>query len=211
MGNIAVSTAASKNVSNGVAIGDPGPVGGAVHCFALIIAGRRNVSGRVTMRRCPLMCVAGVRDCCSCHDSFLSTSNSPAKATRTGRCRGESRCDEFNVTCGNSSCDCGSGSFFLSGMIHRMRSDNLSSMSSCGDAERDSFGSPCGTHVCRVQVATASSRCVLNHPGVASNIASPNRSGTHVISPSFVVTSQLNALVASGMNVGPDSCNTAIF
>ena len=189
------------NISGNIVVNSPKPDKNTIRYFTLVVTNQDGLAKEITVRQYPLVYITNIQSYYSYRSDFLN--GKLGDGTATGDLY-ENRADytRFGVNYSNGNHSYINDSreeevFFRSKFVNKLHDSGLSDVDTYSQKSTSNLNNSYNARMYHIRITASSGDYILGRPKITDGVTDPGKDNARVVSPSFMIASQLGTVLAS--------------
>ena len=209
---ISITGTTDGNISGNIVVNSPKPDKNTIRYFTLVVTNQDGLSKEIAVRQYPLVYITNIQSYYSYRSDFLT--GALGDGTATGNLY-ENRSSHtrfgVNYSNGKHSYINNSGEeqvFFRSKFVNKLHDSGLSDVDTYSQKSTSNLNNSYNARMYHIRITASSGDYILGRPKITNGVTDPGEDNARVVSPSFMIASQLGTVLASRVS---DSDRKAVY
>ena len=199
--NITITGTTDGNISGNIVVNSPKPDKNTIRYFTLVVKNQDGLYKEIAVRQYPLVYITNIQSYYSYRSDFLS--GTLGDGTATGNLyENRSSYTRFGVNYSNGKYSYINNSseeevFFRSKFVNKLHDSGLSDVDTYSQKSTSNLNNSYNARMYHIRITASSSDYILGRPKITNGVTDPGKDNARVVSPSFMIASQLGTVLAS--------------
>ena len=198
---ISITGTTDGNISGNIVVNSPNPDKNTIRYFTLVVTNQEGLSKEIAVKQYPLVYITNIQSYYSYRSDFLS--GTLGDGTATGNLyENRSAYTRFGVNYSNGKYSYINNSseekvFFRSKFVNKLHDSGLSDVDTYSQKSTSNLNNSYNARMYHIRITASSSDYILGRPKITNGVTDPGEDNARVVSPSFMIASQLGTVLAS--------------
>ena len=198
---VTITGTTGGSISGNIVVNSPNPDKNTIRYFTLVVTNQDGLSKEVAVKQYPLVYITNIQSYYSYRSDFLS--DTLGDGTATGNLyENRSSYTRFGVNYSNGQHSYINNSskedvFFRSKFVNKLNSSGLSDVDTYSQKSTSNLNSSYNARMYHIRITASSGDYILGRPKITNGVTDPGEDNARVVSPSFMIASQLGTVLAS--------------
>lgn len=198
---ISITGTTDGNISGNIVVNSPNPDKNTIRYFTLVVTNQDGLSKEIAVKQYPLVYITNIQSYYSYRSDFLS--GTLGDGTATGNLyESRSTYTRFGVNYSNGKYSYINNSseeevFFRSKFVNKLHDSGLSDVDTYSQRSTSNLNNSYNARMYHIRITASSSDYILGRPKITNGVTDPGEDNARVVSPSFMIASQLGTVLAS--------------
>ena len=198
---ISITGTTDGNISGNIVVNSPNPDKNTIRYFTLVVTNQDGLSKEIAVRQYPLVYITNIQSYYSYRSDFLS--GTLGDGTATGNLyENRNSYTRFGVNYSNGKYSYINNSgeenvFFRSKFVNKIHNSGLSDVDTYSQKSTSNLNNSYNARMYHIRITASSGDYILGRPKITNGVTDPGEDNARVVSPSFMIASQLGTVLAS--------------
>ena len=198
---ISITGTTEGNISGYIVVNSPNPDKNTIRYFTLVVTNQDGLSKEIAVRQYPLVYITNIQSYYSYRSDFLN--GTLGDGTATGNLyENRSSYTRFGVNYSNGKHSYINNSgeeevFFRSKFVNKLHDSGLSDVDTYSQKSTSNLNNSYNARMYHIRITASSGDYILGRPKITNGVTDPGEDNARVVSPSFMIASQLGTVLAS--------------
>ena len=198
---VSITGTTDGNISGNIVVNSPNPDKNTIRYFTLVVTNQDGLSKEIAVRQYPLVYITNIQSYYSYRSDFLSGTLDDGTATgNLYEDRNSYTRFGVNYSNGKHAYINNSGEeevFFRSKFVNKLHNSGLSDVDTYSQRSTSNLNDSYNARMYHIRITASSGDYILGRPKITNGVTDPGEDNARVVSPSFMIASQLGTVLAS--------------
>lgn len=198
---VSITGTTDGNIAGNIVVNSPNPDKNTIRYFTLVVTNQDGLSKEVSVKQYPLVYITNIQSYFSYRSDFLS--GDLGDGTATGNLyENRQNYTRFGVNYSNGRHSYINDSsdeevFFRSKFVNKLHNSGLSDVDTYSQRSTSNLNDSYNARIYHIRITASSGDYILGRPKITNGVTDPGEDNARVVSPSFMIASQLGTVLAS--------------